>query len=169
MNNHQLIINHLFIIINLSSRIVNLGGKIDKKNRPVISRYCSIEAFGKSSDDLPSFCRNLPIIVNRPTAIANDAFPQSIDNPSTKPKNLSTGKRPMLPNNQTILRLYDRIFRTGFCPALSESTDNQPTFFRNRQIIVNRSGVIVKWRSLSYRTKTNQRIVGIAQHPMEIA
>jgi len=60
---------------------------------------------------------------------------QSIDNPSTKPNNLSTGRRPMPRNNQTILRLYARIFRSGLGRSLLKSSDNLPMFCRNLPIL----------------------------------
>ena len=64
-------------------------------------------------------------------------------------------------NNQTIMRLHARIFRSGFCPGVSESTDNQPTFCRIRQIIVNRSAVIVRRDTYPNRPIINRQVVKI--------
>ena len=108
-------------------------------------------------------------IVNQPAVIVSAVSPQSIDNPSTKLKNLSLGKRPSPRNNQTFLRLHAGIFQSSFCPALSESSDNRPMSCRIRQVIVNRSVVIVKMTTAPNRTTIDQRIVGIFRRPMEIA
>jgi hypothetical protein len=64
-------------------------------------------------------------------------------------------------NNQTVLRLHARIFRSSFCPALSESTDNQPAFCRIRPIIVNRSVVIVRRDTYPNRPIINRQVVKI--------
>jgi len=160
-------------MFNLSPFYHPSGSIISETNRPVISRYCPIETFWKSSDNLPSFCRNLPIIINRSAAIVNDAFPQSIDNPSRKLKNPSTGKKPIPWNSQIILRLHAEIFRPAVGLLLSESSDNRQVksqnrqaFFLIRQLIVNQYAVIVKWINGSNRPVIDRRDLIIGRSVM---
>lgn len=90
---------------------------------------------------------------------------KSIDNPSTKPNNLSTGRRPMPRNNQTTFRLYTRIFRSSFYPALSKSPDNRQTFCLIRPIIVSRSAVIVRRDTYLNRPIINRQVVKLCDNP----
>ena len=104
MTNHQPIINPLFVIINLAA-----PWPTSRSN--CFPRLCC--RFGLQE--------NHQLIVNSFLRIVNQED-ESIDSLSTEPKNLSTGKRPMPRNNQTILGWHAGIFRSGFCPALSESS-----------------------------------------------
>jgi len=125
MTNHQLIINPLFVIINLTG-----------------FAFLSLELFFETLLSIwptaESSTNRQLIPLNR--QLGGRIYRQSI----VKTQEFIEGEVFHAPHNQTILSLHAWNFRSRFCPSLSESTDNQPAFCRIRPIIIRQVVKIIR-------------------------